>query len=193
MILNWCIVCILLCIDYVLWLMFIPIFRVISPCFPHPEYKSHSSSTLSSVQRRIRVDQVWKTCYHLLSLLMGDSFFGVLLDNFSCHFHVLCPPLPPKSIIFPLVGQLKQDLAWYVSQSKIIKSVVYPLTALTLSEAEYKQIMAPVKKAILAKTSINRNYPHDLPCMVQTRKEVWKWIISTSHKDWPVSRNSIKI
>ena len=61
-----------------------------------------------------------------------------------------------------MLGQLKQDLAWQASQTTIMKSVEYPLAALTLSEAECKKIMAPIKKATLAKTSLNRNYPHAL-------------------------------
>ena len=40
-----------------------------------------------------------------------------------------------------------------------MKAVEYPLAALTLLEEECNQIMAPIKKATLAKTSINRNYP----------------------------------
>ena len=61
-----------------------------------------------------------------------------------------------------MLGQLQRDIAWQASQTTIMKSLEYPLVALTLSEEECKTIMAPVKKATLAKTSINRTYPHAL-------------------------------
>ena len=58
-----------------------------------------------------------------------------------------------------VLGQLQLDLAWQASQTTIMKSIEYPLPALTLSEDECKKIMMPIKKATLAKTSLNRTYP----------------------------------
>ena len=57
------------------------------------------------------------------------------------------------------LGQLQRDLAWHASQSTIMKSIEYPLAALTFSEEECKKIMKPIKEATLAKTSINKQYP----------------------------------
>ena len=58
-----------------------------------------------------------------------------------------------------LLGHISRDLAWQASQTTIMKTLEYPLVALTLSEEDCNKIMKPVKTATLAKTSINRNYP----------------------------------
>ena len=39
-----------------------------------------------------------------------------------------------------ILGQLKRDLAWQASQTTIMKSIEYPLAALTLTEDECKNI-----------------------------------------------------
>ena len=59
-------------------------------------------------------------------------------------------------------GHLKRNLAWQAAETTILKSLQYPLPALTLSEKECNKIMQPVKAVALSRTSISRNFPLDV-------------------------------
>ena len=59
-------------------------------------------------------------------------------------------------------GALPPQEAWQCVTSTIMKTLTYPLPALTLTNAECNHIFAPVRAAGLNHSSINRNYPSDL-------------------------------
>ena len=56
-------------------------------------------------------------------------------------------------------GHLKKKLAWQAWETTIIKSLEYPLPALSLSKAECKEIMKPVLKIALPKTTLASSFP----------------------------------
>ena len=59
-------------------------------------------------------------------------------------------------------GALPSHEAWQCVTSTIMKTLTYPLPALTLTEAECTHIFAPVCTAGLNHSNINRKYPTDL-------------------------------
>lgn len=64
--------------------------------------------------------------------------------------------------VYICTGHINQKDAWTALDSTILKTLRYPLPALTLSQKQCKHIMAPVLQACLPKTAIARNYPHDV-------------------------------
>lgn len=56
-------------------------------------------------------------------------------------------------------GHLQRETAWQSVETTILKSLLYPVPALTLSEQECTSIMAPVLAIGLPASSMNRNYP----------------------------------
>ena len=56
-------------------------------------------------------------------------------------------------------GHLERREAWQAVESTIMKTVEYPLAALTLTEKECTKIMDPILSAALSKTSISKNFP----------------------------------
>ena len=59
-------------------------------------------------------------------------------------------------------GHLNREDAWQALETTIMKSLQYPLKALTLSKAECDSIMQPILQAGLNNASISRNYPRDV-------------------------------
>ena len=59
-------------------------------------------------------------------------------------------------------GRLNPTEAWLSLETTIIKSVEYPLPALTLTEKECKYIMAPALKAGLNASHISNTFPRDV-------------------------------
>ena len=57
------------------------------------------------------------------------------------------------------VGNLEKSDAWQALNTTIMKSLQYPLPALTLSEAECKHIMDPVLEGALSAAGYNCNFP----------------------------------
>ena len=58
-------------------------------------------------------------------------------------------------------GHLNKSDAWQALESTIMKSIQYPMKALTLSDDECKHIMQPILQAGLQKSSLCKNYPRD--------------------------------
>jgi hypothetical protein len=56
-------------------------------------------------------------------------------------------------------GHLNRQDKWLAMESTIVRSLLYPLSTLTLSEKECNHIMAPVLEAGLQNSSICKNYP----------------------------------
>jgi hypothetical protein len=56
-------------------------------------------------------------------------------------------------------GHLNKKDAWLATESTIMKSLLYPLPALTLTEKECNYILAPVLEAGLQSSAICKNYP----------------------------------
>ena len=56
-------------------------------------------------------------------------------------------------------GHIERHEAWQAISTTIMKTLQYPLPALTLTEDECKHIMAPVLESGLPKSAICRNYP----------------------------------
>ena len=56
-------------------------------------------------------------------------------------------------------GHLKRRTVWQALETTIMKSLEYPLPALTLTETECTSIMHPILKAALPKTSISQSFP----------------------------------
>ena len=56
-------------------------------------------------------------------------------------------------------GHLKQATAWQAVETTILKSLEYPLPALTLTEKECNKLMRPILSVSLPKSSISQNYP----------------------------------
>jgi hypothetical protein len=56
-------------------------------------------------------------------------------------------------------GHLNKKDAWLATESTIVKSLLYPLPALTLTEKDCTYIMAPVLEAGLQNSAICKNYP----------------------------------
>ena len=61
---------------------------------------------------------------------------------------------------YVITGHLKANEARLALDSTIIRTLSYPLLALTLSESECNKIMKPILDASLAKTHVCRNFPH---------------------------------
>ena len=59
-------------------------------------------------------------------------------------------------------GHLNREDAWQALETTIMKSLQYPLKALTLSRTECDSIMQPILQAGLNNASISRNYPRDV-------------------------------
>ena len=59
-------------------------------------------------------------------------------------------------------GYLNPTEAWLALETTIIKSIEYPLPALTLSQSECKKIMAPALQAGLNASHISRTFPRDV-------------------------------
>ena len=60
------------------------------------------------------------------------------------------------------VGKLPPHEAWQCVSSTILKTLMYPLPALTMTESECNHVFAPVRQAGLNHSGINRNFPSDL-------------------------------
>jgi hypothetical protein len=58
-------------------------------------------------------------------------------------------------------GHLNKTDAWQALETTIMKSIQYPMKALTLSEPECREIMKPILQAGLQKSSLCKNYPRD--------------------------------
>lgn len=56
-------------------------------------------------------------------------------------------------------GHLKRHTAWQALETTIMKTMEYPLPALTLTATECNSIMQPILKAALPKTSISQSFP----------------------------------
>jgi hypothetical protein len=56
-------------------------------------------------------------------------------------------------------GHLQRTEAWYALESTILKTLQYPLPALTLTETECNKIIRPVLDAGLNKSSICKTFP----------------------------------
>ena len=59
-------------------------------------------------------------------------------------------------------GHLSSSEARLATQSTIMKSLEYPLLALTITDKECKRIMTPVLEASLTKSHVNRNFPRSV-------------------------------
>jgi hypothetical protein len=62
--------------------------------------------------------------------------------------------------------QLQQTMAdkktvFYPYQSSFMKTIEYPLTATTFTEAQWNSIMAPVMKTVLQKSGFSATFPRD--------------------------------
>ena len=60
-----------------------------------------------------------------------------------------------------LAGHLNPSLAWQAAQTTIMKTLEYPLPALTLDYDECNKLMQIVKTGLLAKARISRSFPSD--------------------------------
>ena len=56
-------------------------------------------------------------------------------------------------------GHVDRNNAWLAVETTIMKSLEYPLPALTLTQNQCKEIMKPVLQAALAKSSLIKNFP----------------------------------
>jgi hypothetical protein len=59
-------------------------------------------------------------------------------------------------------GFLKKNDAWYALNSTILKTMEYPMASTTIKEKEWNYIMAPILRAGLPRSGIERNFPHDI-------------------------------
>ena len=59
-------------------------------------------------------------------------------------------------------GHLNPTEAWFALETTIMKSIEYPLPALTLFQTECKKIMAPALQAGLNASHISRTFPRDV-------------------------------
>ena len=57
-------------------------------------------------------------------------------------------------------GHLPPSLAWQAASTKILKSLEYPLPALTLTREQCNKIMGIVKEGLLPKAHLSKNFPH---------------------------------
>ena len=92
----------------------------------------------------------------------GQETLGVFLapdgNNESAH-QKLCDKSKSWSD-YVLSGHLTATEARLALETTIMRTLSYPLPALTLTEAECTKIMKPILDAILAKTRVSRNFPH---------------------------------
>jgi hypothetical protein len=63
---------------------------------------------------------------------------------------------------FIRTGFVTRDEAWYSLKSTIMKTLEYPMEAISLTEKEWNYIMAPVLKTVLPKSGIVRTFPRDV-------------------------------
>ena len=94
----------------------------------------------------------------------GKETLGVILapdgSNTAAIEHLLNKTKEWKALI--KAGHLKKDLAWQAAGTTIMKTIQYPLPALTLSPKDCTKITQPIKQVALPKTSISKNYPLDV-------------------------------
>ena len=59
-------------------------------------------------------------------------------------------------------GFLTRDEAWHSLKSTIVKTLEYPMEAISLTKDQWDYIMAPILKAILPRSGIVRTFPRDI-------------------------------
>lgn len=67
-----------------------------------------------------------------------------------------------KYVEYIRTGHVNRHEAWINLNMVAMKSLEYMLPALTLTQAQYTSIMAPILRQFLPKMGINRNFPRDL-------------------------------
>ena len=92
----------------------------------------------------------------------GKETLGVILSpdgNNESQVEKLCDKAKEWSD-YVLTGHLSSSEARLALDTTIMRTLSYPLPALTLSEKECNKIMKPILDAALAKTHVCRNFPH---------------------------------
>ena len=56
-------------------------------------------------------------------------------------------------------GYLSKNDAWFALTATIMKTMEHPMTATALSEAEWEHVMAPILRAGLPRSGIDRSFP----------------------------------
>jgi hypothetical protein len=59
-------------------------------------------------------------------------------------------------------GYLSKNDAWYALTATIMKTLEYPMAAVTLNEREWNYIMTPILRASLPRAGIDRTFPRDI-------------------------------
>ena len=59
-------------------------------------------------------------------------------------------------------GFVTRDEAWHALNSTIMKTLEYPMEAISLNRKQWDYIMAPIVKAVLPRSGIVRSFPHDV-------------------------------
>ncbi len=59
-------------------------------------------------------------------------------------------------------GYLSKNDAWYALTATIMKTMEYPMAAITLTEKNWEHIMVPILKAGLPRSGIDRSFPRDI-------------------------------
>jgi hypothetical protein len=61
-------------------------------------------------------------------------------------------------------GYLRKNDAWYAINTTIMKTLEYPMTATTISEADWESIMVPLLTAGLPRAGMASKFPRDILC-----------------------------
>ena len=74
----------------------------------------------------------------------------------------MIPAMPKKFAKHICMGFLTCDEAWHALNSTIIKTLEYPMEAISLSKAQCDYIMTPILKSVLPCSGIVQNFPRKI-------------------------------